>query len=91
MEGTEKVQRRIANLQKDLRLRVSHVACSWRSRTPSSLAGEIARPKFCLNIGVVGGDEIHERRSTEHELRIEQQFDQRGGTKTAHEFPFDVL
>lgn len=59
-----------ADLQEDLRLRVSHVARSWgRRHGPLPMAGEIGRPEVRLDIGVVGSDDINECRSTKHKLQ----------------------
>lgn len=49
-------------------MRVSHVARSWSCRAPPPLSGEIGRPEACLDVGIVGSDDINERRSTKHEL-----------------------
>jgi hypothetical protein len=58
-----------SDLQKDLRLRHSHVARSWNCRAPPTLTAEVSRPEFCLDIGVVGSDDVNERRSTQHKLQ----------------------
>ena len=60
---------KLPNLQKELRLRESHLTRSWSCRTPSPLAHEITCPEIRLDVGALGSDDIHERRSTKHKLR----------------------
>jgi hypothetical protein len=57
------------NLQKELGLRESHVARSRCRRAPALLAGEVARPDVRLYVGVMGSDDINERRSAKNKLQ----------------------
>jgi hypothetical protein len=60
---------RSTDLEKDLRLRESHLARSWGCRAaPPALACEKACPELCLDIGVMGSDDKDERRSPKHKL-----------------------
>jgi len=80
MEGVLKLRARVRqrysgiawkppNLQKELGLRESHVARSRCRRAPALLAGEVARPDVRLHVGVMGSDDINERRSAKNELQ----------------------
>jgi len=53
------------DLEKDLRLRESHITRSW-SRAAVPL--EIACPELCLDIGIMGCDDKDERRRPKRKL-----------------------
>ena len=57
------------DLEKDLRLRESHITRSWGRAAPPALAAEIACPELCLDIGIMGCDDKDERRRPKRKLR----------------------